>query len=315
MKVAITTRFGGDPEDFVRAFPDTEFVIVPEDRPVPPLDGVEVAVGGASGERFREILRAAPRLRWFHTLGAGVDSLIGPDLATHDVVLTNNTGTYDVPIAEFVLAMLFTVAKRVPQHLRNQREHLWRERPAQHVELRDAVLLVIGLGSIGAELARLARAIGMRVIGVRRSQRPDPSVERLVPPDRLMDAARDADYVAVTAALTPSTRGLVSRDVIAAMKPTAWLVNIARGPIVDEDALLDAVREHRIAGAAIDVWSTEPLPKDSPWWDLENAIVTPHRSNSSPKMRERSLALFGENLRRFKHGEPLLNVVDKQLGY
>jgi phosphoglycerate dehydrogenase-like enzyme len=316
VKVGIATRFGGDPEDFIRRFPDTEFVVLPEDRPLPPLDGIEACIGGPDTERFRQILRAAPRLRWFHTISAGVDPFLIPELLAHDVVLTNNTGAYDVQIAEFVLAMLFAAAKRLPEHLGDQRERRWREGTAsQHVELRDAVLLVVGLGSIGAELARLARGIGMRVIAVRRSARPDPNVERIVTPDRLAEAAREADYVAVTAALTPQTRGLVSREVIGALKPTAWLVNIARGPIVDESALLDALRERRIGGAAIDAWWIEPLPKDSPWWELDNVIVTPHRSNSSPRLRERSLELFGENLRRFKRGEPLLNVVDKRLGY
>src|SRR5438067_8638553 len=177
MKVAIATRFGGDPEDFIRRFPETDFVVIPEDQPVPPLDGVEACIGGPNTERLRQILRAAPRLRWFHTISAGVDPLLIPELMQHDVILTNNTGSYDVPIAEFVLAMLFAAAKRLPDHFDNQHAHRWREGSVpQHVELRDATLLVVGLGSIGAELARLARASGMRVIGVRRSDRPDPSV-------------------------------------------------------------------------------------------------------------------------------------------
>ncbi|TMD60308.1 MAG: D-2-hydroxyacid dehydrogenase [Chloroflexi bacterium] len=316
MRVAIATRFGGDPQDFVRRFPDVDFVVIGDDQQLPPLDGVEAAIGGPNPERFRQILRAAPRLRWFHTISAGVDPLLIPELFQHDVVLTNNTGSYDVPIAEFVVAMMFAAAKRLPDHLGNQRAHRWREGATpQHVELRDAVLVIVGMGSIGTELARLARALGMRVIGVRRSARQDHSVERLVTPDRLAEVCGEADYLAVTAALTDQTRGLVSRQVIAAMKPTAWLVNIARGPIVDEGALLEALQEHRIAGAAIDAWWAEPLPADSPWWDLDNVIVTPHRSNSSPRLRERSLTLFGENLRRFQRGEPLLNIVDKQLGY
>ena len=316
MKVAIATRFGGDPQDFVRRFPDVDFVVIREDQPVPALDGVEACIGGPNPQRFRQILGAAPRLRWFHTISAGVDPLLIPELFQHDVILTNNTGAYDVPIAEFVIATIFAAAKRLPEHLRNQREHRWREGPTpQHVELRDAILVIVGMGSIGTELARLTRALGMRVIGVRRSPRPDQSVERLVTPDRLVEVCREADYVAITAALTNETRGLVSREVIAAMKPTAWLVNIARGPIVDEAALLEALRERRIAGAAIDAWWVEPLAPDSPWWDLDNVIITPHRSNSSPKLRDRSLELFGENLRRFQRGEPLLNVVDKTLGY
>jgi phosphoglycerate dehydrogenase-like enzyme len=155
----------------------------------------------------------------------------------------------------------------------------------------------------------------MRVIGVRRSGGTHPAAERVATPDRLVDVAREADYLVVTSALTPQTRGLVSREVIAAMKPTAWLVNIARGAIVDEDALLEALRAKRIGGAAIDAWWQEPMPEDSPWWGLDNVIVTPHRSYSSPRLPDRTLALFGENLRRFRAGEPLLNVVDKRLGY
>ena len=318
MKVAIATRFGGDPEDFIRRFPDVEFVVVPEQAPVPPLPDVEVCIGGPNPDRFRAILAAAPGLRWFHTVSAGVERMVIPELlAKEDLVLTNSTGPYDVPIAEFVLGMMFAVAKRVPAHLRDQREHRW-PRGAEvgtHAELRDAVLVVLGLGSIGTELAGLARGVGMRVIGVRRSGRPDANAERVVAPDRLAAVVRGADYLAITAALTPDTRGLVSRDVIAALKPTAWLVNVARGPIVDEAALLEALRARRIGGAVIDAWWEEPLRPDSPWWDLDNVIVTPHLSNSSPRLRERSVELFAENLGRFQRGEQLANVVDKRLGY
>jgi phosphoglycerate dehydrogenase-like enzyme len=317
VKVAIATRFGGDPQDFVRRFPDVEFVVVP-DGTVPPLADVEAAIGGPSPERFRALLSAAPRLRWFHTVSAGVDGLVLPELAARDdLILTNNSGAYDVPIAEFVLGMIFAASKRVPAHLRYQREHRWAHGAEvdEHAELRDAVLLILGMGSIGTELARLARGVGLRVVGVRRTARPDPSADRVVTPEHLPEAVRDADYLAVTAPLTARTRGLVSREVIAAMKPTAWLVNIARGPIVDEPALLEALRQRRIGGAAIDAWWEEPLPSGSPWWDLDNVIVTAHRSNSSPRLRERTLALFGENLQRFRRGEPLLNVVDKKLGY
>ncbi len=315
MRVAIATRFGGDPDDFVRRFPDVEFVVVPDGAPVPPLLDVEACIGGPNPERFRAVIAAAPRLRWFHTVSAGVDRLAVAELAKDGLVLTNNSGSYDIPIAEFVLATIFAAAKRLSAHLRAQREHRWVRDPQEHAELRDTVLVVLGLGRIGNELGRLARALGMRVIGVRRHARPSEHAERVVAPDRLAEVAREADYLAVTAPLTVETRGLVSREVIAAMKRTAWLVNIARGPIVDEVALLEALRARSIGGAAIDAWWQEPLPADSPWWDLDNVIVTPHHSNSSPLLRERTLALFAENLRRFQRGEPLLNVVDKRLGY
>ena len=187
MKVAIATRFGGSPEDFVRRFPDVEFVVVPDGAAVPPLPDVEACVGGPNPDRLRAVLAAAPRLRWFHTVSAGVERMVIPELSERaDLVLTNNTGSYDVPIAEFVLGMIFTAAKRIPVHLANQRERAWRD-TMEHAELRDATLVVLGLGSIGTELARLARGLRMRVLGVRRSGRPSPEVERVVIPDRLAE--------------------------------------------------------------------------------------------------------------------------------
>ena len=150
----------------------------------------------------------------------------------------------------------------------------------------------------------------MQVIGVRRS-----GGDGALTPDRLADAAAEADYLAVCTPITAQTRGMVDAAVLARMKPTAWLINIARGAVVDEQALLTALKERKIAGAALDAWWTEPLPSDSEWWDLPNVIVTPHTSFSSPSIRERSIALIQENVRRFKADEPLLNRVDPQLGY
>ncbi len=261
------------------------------------------------------MLAGTPKLRWVHTFSAGVDRHV-PVMATYGrVLLTNNSGAYDVPIAEHVLAMIFAAAKRLPEHLGAQGRHEW-QREMPHAEVRDATLVVLGMGSIGGELARLAGGVGMRVIGIRRdASRPPPGVDRIVPADRLGEVAREADYLAVTAALTPQTRGMVSAEVLRALKPTAWVINIARGPIVDEAALAAALADKRIGGAALDVFDTEPLPADSPLWSLDNVILTPHVSNSSPKVRERSLALVVENVRRFKAGEPLLNLVDRTAGY
>jgi len=216
-----------------------------------------------------------------------------------------------------VIAMIFAAAKKVPEHLAAQARHEW-QRESPHAEVREATLVILGLGSIGTELARLATGVGMRVIGIRRdvrSDRPAPGVERVMPPDRLAEAAREADYLAVTAPLTPQTKGMVSAEVLRALKPTAWVINIARGPIVDEAALATALASKRIGGAALDVFDTEPLPAASPLWSLENVIITPHISNSSPRLRARSLALVTENVRRFKAGEPLLNLVDRTIGY
>jgi len=296
------------------ALPDDRIVAVQGDE-LGPAAEADAAFGGFSAERLRAVLAGMPRLRWVHTFSAGVDRHV-PEMAAYErVQLTNNTGAYDVPIAEHVVAMLFAAAKRVPEHLAAQGRHEW-QREVPHAEIRDATLVILGMGSIGSELARLAGGLGMRVIGIRRDAgRPAPGVERIVPPERFAEVAREADYLAVTAALTPQTRGMVSAEILRALKPTAWVINIARGPIVDEAALAAALAERRIGGAALDVFETEPLPANSPLWSLDNAILTPHVSNSSPRVRERSLALVAENVRRFKAGEPLLNLVDRAVGY
>lgn len=296
------------------ALPDDRIIAVQGDDLEPAADA-EAVFGGFSMDRLRAVLAKLQKVRWIHTFSAGVDRHV-PILAGHpNVQLTNNTGAYDVPISEHVIAMIFAAAKRVPEHLAAQGRSEW-QREMPHAEVRGATLVILGLGSIGSELALLATGVGMRVIGIRRDpSRAAAGVDRVVAPEGFAEVAREADYVAVTAALTPSTRGMVSADIIRALKPTAWLINIARGPLVDEAALIDALAERRIGGAALDVFDTEPLPVTSPLWKLDNAILTPHVSNSSPRVRERSLALVVENVRRFKAGEPLRNLVDRSVGY
>jgi phosphoglycerate dehydrogenase-like enzyme len=314
--IALVGNWAGQPsaEALRRALPDDQVIGV-EGEELGALADAEAVFGGFSPERLRAVLAHAPKVRWLHTFSAGVDRHVPVLAGRDDVLLTNNTGAYDVPIAEHVIAMIFAAAKRVPEHLAAQGRGEWR-REVAHVEVRGATLVILGMGSIGTELARLASGIGMRVIGVRRDpSRPAPGVARVVAPERFSEVVGEADYVAVTAALTPQTTGMVSAAIIRALRPTAWLINIARGPIVDEAALIEALRERRIGGAALDVFETEPLPPASPLWKLDNAILTPHVSNSSPKVRERSLALVVENVRRFRAGEPLLNLVDRSVGY
>jgi phosphoglycerate dehydrogenase-like enzyme len=312
--IALVGRWAAQPSaDMLRgALPDDRIIVLEGDD-LSPAAEAEAAFGGFQAGKVRALLSASPKVRWVHTFSAGVDRQL-PELR-EGVVLTNNTGAYDAPIAEHVIAMIFAAAKHVPEHLAAQSRSEW-QKETPHAEVRGATLLILGMGSIGSELARLAGGLGMRVIGVRRDpSRPAPGVERVVPPERFGEVAPEADYLVVTAALTPQTKGMVSAEIIAALKPTAWVINIARGPIVDEAALAAALSARRIGGAALDVFETEPLPAASPLWKLENAILTPHTSNSSPKVRERSLALVVENVRRFKAGEPLLNLVDRAVGY
>jgi phosphoglycerate dehydrogenase-like enzyme len=262
----------------------------------------------------RQLLDATPKLRWYHTVSAGVENMPLPELAQRGVVLTNNSGSYDVQIAEHLMAFVFAASRQLHRYRDNQRASQWKDH--EHQELRDATIVVYGMGSIGGEIARLASAIGMRVIGVRRQAASRaPGIDRVVPTDQLAEVVGEADYLAIAAPLTSATRGAVSREVISRMKPTGWIMNIARGAIVDEPAMIEALRAKRIGGAALDVFATEPLPAESPLWTLENVIITPHNSGSSPRVGERTLALFAENLRRYKAGEPLINRVDYEAGY
>ena len=274
----------------------------------------EVAFSGNNPRRVRQLLDATPKLRWYHTVSAGVETMPLPELAQRGIVLTNNSGSYDIQIAEHLMAFVFAASRQLHRYRDQQRTPEWKEQT--HQELRDATIVVYGMGSIGGEIARLAAAVGMRVIGVRRKAGPPgPGIDRVVAPDRLADVVGEADYLAVAAPLTDATRGAISREVISRMKTTAWIMNIARGAIVDERAMIEALQAKKIAGAALDVFTTEPLPPDSPLWKLDNVIITPHHSGSSPRASERTLALFAENLRRYKSGEPLINRVDYQAGY
>jgi phosphoglycerate dehydrogenase-like enzyme len=243
-----------------------------------------------------------------------VENLVSvPEFRERGIALTNNSGSYDIQIAEHALAFIFAAAKRLHVYRDQQSRRNWKEHRQE--ELRDATLVVYGLGSIGAEIARLGSGLGMRVIGVRRRVEPVAGVDRIVPPELLDEVVAEADYLAIAAPLTRETRGAISKDVIGRMKKTAWIVNIARGAIIDEDALVAALKAGRIGGAGLDTLTVEPLPADHPLWALENVMISPHSSNSSPRVRERTLALFVENLRRFKADQPLLNRVDLEAGY
>ncbi len=299
---------------YVAALPDDEIITIASEADLGRAAPAEIAFGGIRADLIVKLLEAAPELRWFHTPQAGVDRLLDiPAFRARNIIVTNNSGPYDIQIAEHVLAFIFGAAKRLHLYRDQQARREWKEQ--RHDELREQTVVVFGAGSIGGEVVRLASAVGMQVIAVRRSGGPLPGASRVVTPDRLAEVSALADHLVIAAPLTPATRGAVSREVLSRMKPTAWVVNIARGPIVDEAALAEALAAGRLGGAALDTFTKEPLPADSPLWTLPNVVITPHTSNSSPRVRERTLALFVENVRRYKAGEPLLNQVDFEVGY
>jgi phosphoglycerate dehydrogenase-like enzyme len=249
--------------------------------------------------------------RWVHIASAGVDRQLFPGLAA---VVTNSRGLYEQPIADYVLLLVLCFAKDLHTTLRNQARRHWQHRETESVA--GAAALVIGTGPIGRAICRRLADFGLRVTGAgRRARSNDPDFGEIVGPDGLHDALSAADYVVLVAPLTDETRGMIDKAALAAMRPTARFINVGRGKLVDEPELVDALREGRIAAAALDVFAEEPLPESSPLWDMPNVIVSPHMSGDLVGWRNDLVALFLDNLRRFANDEPLRNVVDKQLGY
>jgi phosphoglycerate dehydrogenase-like enzyme len=256
----------------------------------------------------------ADSVRWIQTASAGVDALLFPELVESHVVVTNARGIFDGAMAEYVLGLMLAFAKGLPGTLERQARKEWEPRDTE--SLAGKRVLVAGVGSIGREIGRLCGALGMTVRGVGSTARGRDDVFRIVyGPDELAEACRWADYIVNALPGTEKTRYLFDAKVIAAMRPSARFVNVGRGSTVDEKALVDALREERLAGAALDVFEEEPLPNASPLWELPNVIVSPHIGGDFAGFREALVELFVQNLERYLTGLPLENVVDKQRGY
>jgi phosphoglycerate dehydrogenase-like enzyme len=262
----------------------------------------------------RDVWPQARSLEWIHVAAAGVDTLMFDELAQSDVVVTNAKGVFDRPIAEFVLTSILAVAKDVHRSHDLQVARLWQHRETHTVD--GATALVVGTGSIGREIARLLRAVGMDVRGAGRTERgSDPDFGTVVASSDLADHVDWADHVVVVAPLTDATRNLVNERVLSAMKPSAHLINVGRGPIVDEEALVAALDAGDIAAATLDVFTTEPLPADHPLWTTPGVVITPHMSGDAVGWTDTLARQFVDNALRWLDGAPLVNVVDKQLGF
>lgn len=294
-----------------------------------PLDDVEVMLRGRfPAELFDRILTRAPDLRWVHSATAGVERVLTPSSRARDLTITNARGVFSRPIAEYVMLMILAVSRRLPSLLELQAERTWQ--PLESRELRDVTVGIVGLGSIGRAVGALATAFGCRVMATRR--RPEAGsdaadgagdepylgslmLDRVLAPEQLPELLAESDFVVLAAPLTGDTRGLIGEEAIGRLKPGAWIINVARGELVDERALARAVRDGRLGGAVLDTFREEPLPPTSPLYDLPNVILTPHTSWSSTRVLDRSVDLFCDNLRRFAQGRPLVNVVDPDAGY
>lgn len=263
---------------------------------------------------LEEAWPAADRLCWIHTASAGVDKILLPEVAASEVVVTNSRGVFDHPIAEYVLGLLLLEAKDLRTTLDLQRRLEWRHRDTTLV--RGSEALIVGAGPIGRAIARVLRGVGVRVRGVGRTARDDdPDFGRVFAASDLHGALPGADYVVLAAPLTDSTLGMFDARAFAAMRSSAYFVNVGRGPLVVEDDLIEALRTGRIAGAALDVFATEPLPESSPLWTLDNVVVSPHMSADTIGWLGALRDVFVDNFHRWYAGAPLRNVVDKSLGY
>lgn len=263
----------------------------------------------------------ARRLKWIHTLGAGVDQWFRDDILAAKLLITNSRHVHAITIAEHALGLILALARRFPSAAGYQRQKFWAQQEVwdeepHPMEINGRTLLVVGYGAIGQELGRRARACGMRVVGVKRDPtRGGEHADSVLGTEALDTALAVADFVVLATPFTPETKHLFDRRRFEAMKKTAYFINIGRGVLVDTNALLAALQEKLIAGAAIDVAEQEPLPPDSPLWTAPNLLITPHLAGASERLWHRHAALALENLDRYFAGRELLNVVDKQRGY
>jgi D-2-hydroxyacid dehydrogenase (NADP+) len=270
--------------------------------------------GGADGKlSMRDV---APHVKWIQLTSAGADRLLNSGFIEGGITVTTVSGLHATPIGEFILTSILMFAKGAPKSMRAQAKHEWaRFAPT---ELYGKTVGIVGFGHIGEEAGRLAKAFGCYVIATKRSateRASSPNADEILPASELHDLLARSDYVVLSMPLTAETRGMIGERELRAMKPNAVLVNIARGPVTVEAALVRALREGWIAGAALDVFDHEPLPADSPFWDMENVVVTPHISGGTEIYNQRAVAIFAANLRRYLAGEPLQNVVDPARGY
>ncbi|MDZ7954820.1 D-2-hydroxyacid dehydrogenase [Nostoc sp. DedQUE09] len=297
---------------------DTRFVRVDSDGN---FDGdasdAEVYLNGfkLKPTTLHKVLAAAPGIRWQQTPSAGVNHILTPIFLQHDIILTNGAGVHAIPISEFVLTLILYHAKQLRQLQVAHDQRSWRKSWLVLPELANSTVLILGTGNIGQAIASRAKAFGARVWGGRRRPEPLPNFDKIVGTDEWHALLPEVDYIIVATPLTPETKGLIDEKVLRSLPSHAYLINVGRGAVVDESALTKALTEGWIAGAGLDTVSIEPLPPESALWSLPNLLITPHTSAISPALKGRIAALFLHNLERYRAGQPLQNVVNKQAGY
>ncbi|MGI6662726.1 MAG: D-2-hydroxyacid dehydrogenase [Bacillota bacterium] len=314
MKILATRPWDDwEKEAILKAVEDAEFLEMGPDGDVEDLVNEAEVLYGFPDIPMSVIARSKT-LRLMHVQSTGVDRF-APALIDSPIILTNSRGVHAKPVAEHAVALMMALSYNFRAHTKMQEGRSWKAPGIDRLEGKVAGLL--GLGAIGEEIARKCKAFDMEVIGIRRDvSRPVPeSVDRVYGMDEMTRVMAESDYVLCSLPLTRETASCVRYEHFAAMKPTAFFINVGRGPVVNEAGLIRALREGKLKGAGLDVFDTEPLPPESPLWKMENVVITPHTGGKSPENRKRSLAILVENLRRLRDGKPLINVVDKALGY
>lgn len=267
-----------------------------------------------AGKFTKEMYLAAKKLKWVQAIAAGIDRFLFPEFVSSDVILTNARGVHPAQVSDHTLAMILAFSRRLNKFMRHQTERKWNRLECD--ELQGKVLGITGLGAIGREIARKAKCFGMKVIAVDRDVAlPPSSVDHLLRPQDLRTLLRQSDFVVLSIPLTRETEGMIGAQELSAMKTSSILINVSRGGIVQEEALVKALREGKIGGAGLDVFKEEPLPSSSELWDMENVVITPHVAGSTPHYWARVCDIFCENLRRYTSGRPLINLVNKRAGY
>jgi len=298
---ATTVTVGNAAEAFTRAAPEADVLFN----------------WSGSGMLLREVFTMCPGLIWVHSRAAGLDGQLFPELVQGPVTLTNGSGVFSQSLGEFVLGAILYFAKDFRRMVRSQQAGVWD--PFDVVEVSGQTVGIVGYGDIGRAVATRVRAVGMRVVGLKRSgpllYNVDPLVNQIYGPDARLEMLSRCDYVVVAAPLTPETYGLIGKQEFAAMKPEAVVINVGRGPVIDEGALVEALTEKRIRGAALDVFTHEPLPARHPLYKLENVLLSPHCADHTADWLDQAMRFFVAQFERFHKGEPLLNVVDKGRGY
>jgi phosphoglycerate dehydrogenase-like enzyme len=272
--------------------------------------------GIPDGHLLRDIFTHAIRLRWVHSLSDGVEKILFPELVSSPAILTNARGVFKRALAEFVVGAVLYFAKDFRRLIRSQQAGVWQQFEMQ--EVHGKVMGIVGYGETGQACAERARSLGMKILGLRRRpelSRGDPWLEAILGPNGLHSLLAQSDYVVLAAPDTPQTQRLIGKAEFAVMKASAVLINVGRGSAVDEAAMIDALEQGRLRGAALDVYETAPLPSGHPFYRLENVLLSPHCADHTPGFYELDMEFFMQNLQRFLNGVPLRNVVDKQAGY